>query len=326
MAALLQAVQDLMQAEYKKPAPLWRNIYTLPLANQRFLEQECSKPSEFDPLGHRRALFQQYRAGKTPFEARECEWGRVIVLYANEKQAVPWEIWGRILRCYASRRSAATKKGQSVENRSKACVYLLASTFNREFPVRGPITPAHINGGYTYHGNNQTIMIYRAEDATRVLIHELQHAAGLDCLEAGVDLVEAETEAWAELLYCGFLSRGDAALFRAMVDVQAHWMQEQNRRVARYLARWSTQGQSERSRSERARGQSERSRSDQERAYPFPWRYTVGKEEVWRRWGLVGPRVVAAHSPRGMYSLRLGAPPQAAVKGLHGVEVENVML
>jgi hypothetical protein len=306
MAALLQAVQDLMQAEFKKPAPLWRNIYTLPLVNQRFLERECSKPSEFDPLGHRRALFQQYRAGKTPFEARECEWGRVIVLYANEKQAVPWELWGRILRCYAARDQSKAQK---------ACVYLLASTFTREFPVRGPITPAHINGGYTYHGNNQTIMIYRAEDATRVLIHELQHAAGLDHLDAGVDLVEAETEAWAELLYCGFLSRGDAALFRAMVEVQANWMQEQNGRVGRYLARW-TQGQSESS-----RGQSERPR-----AMPFPWRYTVGKEEVWRRWGLVGPKVVAAHSPRGMYSLRLGAPPQAAVKELHGVEVGDVML
>jgi len=290
MTALLHAVLDLMQAEYAKPAPIWRNIYTLSPANHRFLEYECAKPSAFDPTNRRHALFRSYQQGKTPFEARECEWGRVIVLYENEHQAVPWELWGRILRCYASRKAKAPK----------ACVYLLASTVLREFPRRGPITPQHINGGYTYHGNNQTIMIFRAEDATRVLIHELQHASSLDHMRQGVDLVEAETEAWAELLYAGFLSRGDAAMFQALVEIQRIWMQEQNGRVVRHIMG--------------PRG--------------FPWRYTIGKEEVWRRWGLIeGPsRITAPHSPRGRYSLRLGAPPQVAIKALHGVGVDSTIL
>ena len=286
MAALLSATLALMQAEFSKPPPLWRSLYTLPRAQQQFLERECMKPSPFDPTDRRQALFRSYQQGKTPFEARECEWGRVIVLYEKENQAVPWELWGRILRCFSTKTS------------NKACVYLVATTALREFPRRGPITPQHINGGYTYHGNNQTIMIFRAEDATRVLIHELQHASSLDHLRLGVDLVEAETEAWAELLYAGFLSRGDSALFRALIEVQAIWMQEQNARVKRHIMG--------------PRG--------------FPWRYTIGKEEVWRRWGLVGAHCASPHSPRGRYSLRLGAPPPISVKGLHGVGADSTIL
>ena len=289
MAALLFAVLDLMQSEFAKPAPVWRNIYTLPRAQQQFLERECKKPSAFDPTQRRQSLFRSYQQGKTPFEARECEWGRVIVLYENDHQAVPWELWGRILRCYAAK-----------PNHRPACIYLVASTALREFPRRGPITPQHINGGYTYHGNNQTIMLFRAEDATRVLIHELQHASNLDDLRQDVDLIEAETEAWAELLYVGFLSRGDPSLFRALIEVQGLWMQEQNARVQRHLMG--------------PRG--------------FPWRYTIGKEDVWRRWGILStpPRLSPPHSPRGRYSLRLGAPPQAAIKALHGVAIDSTFL
>ena len=37
--------------------------------------------------------------------------------------------------------------------------------------------------------------IYKAEDATRVLIHELMHSSCADNHENGIDIVEAETEA-----------------------------------------------------------------------------------------------------------------------------------
>jgi hypothetical protein len=138
----------------------------------------------------------------------------------------------------------------------------------------------------------ETIVIYRAEDATRVLLHELQHASCLDHKEHGTDLVEAETEAWAELLYAGILSQGKKPLFYELVRKQADWMQAQNAVVKRHI--------------------------HHERQ--FPWRYTVGKEEVWRRWGLIQSVHSHSHPSKPMYSLRLTPPPSTALKRAFGID------
>jgi hypothetical protein len=143
----------------------------------------------------------------------------------------------------------------------------------------------------------ETVVIYRAEDATRVLIHELQHASCLDHMEQGVDIVEAETEAWAELLYAGLLSQGEKPLFHELVKKQADWMQAQNAVVKRHI------------------------HHDRQ----FPWRYTVGKEEVWQRWGLIdgvceGQGRISHTRASHMHSLRLTPPPSAALKRAFGVD------
>jgi hypothetical protein len=135
----------------------------------------------------------------------------------------------------------------------------MANSRKRVFPKEGiEIRPENINGGYTYPCNPETIMIYRAEDATRVLIHELQHSCCLDDMKLGVDQTEAETEAWAELLYIGFLSRGNKLKLNELLLKQSNWMIKQNRKVRKYI-----------------------------RNTEFPWRYTIGKEEVWRRWNIL---------------------------------------
>lgn len=290
MTALLSAVMNLIQHEFKKPEPRWRRHYSLSLEDKQDLEAECLHPSAFDPTGSRKKMYTAFLQGKIPFEIRECEYGRVIALYNNTRQSVPWGLWGRILRTYASR-----------DNKGPARVFFLANPSLREFPHRASsaITPRHINGGYTYNGDNRSIMIYRAEDATRVLIHELQHASALDHMECGVDHVEAETEAWAELLYMGFLSMGDQAMFDALVGMQSEWMMSQNKRVKRYIGATHT----------------------------FPWRYTVGKEEVWRRWGIL-KRTFSFRptSASPFYSLRLTAPPWAALKELHEVQPDSTIL
>ena len=282
--ALLDAVFDVVRYEYEKLEPVWKTSRMV-TTDHEFLEKECSTPSEFDPFGWRKQMYDMYLNGNAVVDVRECAYGRVVALGLRSVEdvlaGIPWGLWGRILRLYCG------------ASQSKAKIFFLASPYLRTIPSgTKPLGPENINGGYTYHCNMETIFIYRAEDATRVLIHELQHASCLDHMEQGVDMVEAETEAWAELLYAGLLSQGEKPLFHELVKKQADWMQTQNEVVKRHI--------------------------HHERQ--FPWRYTVGKEEVWERWGLLEGHSRASHaSPKPMHSLRLTPPPSAALKRDFGV-------
>ena len=281
IAILLETVRN----EFKKPAPSWQQVSLEP-TDLQFLNKECNQSSEFDPTNKRQTMYQNLVKGKAPVVIARCPYGQVTVVLENPGQRgdIPWALWARILRLYS----------EKIGNTAPFKVFFLASTSLRQFPSgTKPITPENINGGYTYHCNMETIFIYRAEDATRVLIHELQHASCLDHMEQGVDLVEAETEAWAELLYAGLLSQGGKPLFHELVKKQADWMEAQNAVVKRHI--------------------------HHERQ--FPWRYTVGKEEVWERWGLLQKNKNILHSRASphtlrhpMHSLRLTPPPSAALK------------
>jgi len=336
--ALLDATLALIQAEYKKPEVTWRSA-PINAKELAFLERECTKTVEFDPQGWRKEMFQRYKRGGR-MEVRECDYGRVVVLYHNDDQTVPWGLWGRILRLYGV----------------NACIYFLAHPALRQFPkgtirinnvsASYPIGPIHINGGYNYPCNAKEVMIYRAEDATRVLLHELQHASCLDSTpegrgilsrgtreteptpeqrgilssgkrenhDHGTDALEAETEAWAELLYAGVLSQGKRSVFLQLVQEQAAWFIEQNEQVKQHM-KTPTQ---------------------------FPYRYTIAKEAVWRRWGI---RDLAAKPPKAaqaqhslrlaahtsgaaspQHSLRLTPPPSAALKRIFGVRPDSTIL
>lgn len=277
--ALLDAVFDVVRYEYAKLEPVWKTSRIVS-TDREFLENECNNSSEFDPFGWRKQMFDMYLNGKAVVDVRECAYGRVVALGSQDMlDGIPWGLWGRILRLYCQ-----TKKAK---------IFFLASPYLRTIPAgTKPLGPENINGGYTYHCNMETIVIYRAEDATRVLLHELQHASCLDHMEQGVDIVEAETEAWAELLYAGLLSQGEKQLFHELVKKQADWMQAQNAVVKRHI--------------------------HHERQ--FPWRYTVGKEEVWERWGLLERNKNTSYaSPKPMHSLRLTPPPSAALQRAFGV-------
>ena len=293
--ALLDAVFDVVRYEYAKLEPVWKTSRMV-TTDHAFLEKECSTPSEFDPFGWRKQMFDMYLNGKAVVDVRECAYGRVVALGLRSVEdvlaGIPWGLWGRILRLY----SGNALRPPTPSQYKKAKIFFFASPYLRTIPSGSkPLGPENINGGYTYHCNMETIFIYRAEDATRVLLHELQHASCLDHMEQGVDMVEAETEAWAELLYAGLLSQGEKPLFHELVKKQADWMQAQNAVVKRHI--------------------------HHERQ--FPWRYTVGKEEVWERWGLLernknaSRASHASHNP--MHSLRLTPPPSAALKRDFGV-------
>jgi hypothetical protein len=161
------------------------------------------------------------------------------------------------------------------------------------------VRPRHINGGYTYSCDPTCVFVYRAEDATRVLIHELLHAACTDRKGVGLEQKEAETEAWAELLWCGFLTDGDLKPFKSLVRLQSAWMRGQVAGLVRG-AHFAVDG-----------GDT-----------PFPWRYTVGKMVMWRQWGVLDEDV----RPTRTRSLRLTVPPQAAFQRKFDVPVGSPFL
>ena len=137
--------------------------------------------------------------------------------------------------------------------------------------------PGQINGGYCIRCNPNTIVIYRAEDATRVLIHELLHATCSDSrlspLIPNVPYIESEAEAWAEIIH--------AILFNGVkgVNAQLEYSVRQNK-ILRDIY----------------------SVTDPE---SYAWRYTVGKEDVWRRIGFALPVAAAFPLPRVPRTLSL---------------------
>lgn len=272
MALLIDTVLQLVQQEYRLPAPVWTDDPTIRLTAKEtaFLERECRAESEFDPDQTRLEMWEGWKAGQLQGVLRRCAYGQVFAVLDRSfaPEDIPWELWGRILRLYT-------------ERTSPFCVYLFAKDRPRRFPrsPASPIQPTHINGGYTYPCKKDAILIYRAEDATRVLIHELQHASCLDHPQLGVDRVEAETEAWAELWYVALYSGGDPAAFQNALRRQSAWMLTQNKKVRRWIGNTRV----------------------------FPWRYTVGKEEVWRRWGILTQENMSRHHAAES-SLRLTAP------------------
>lgn len=260
-----------------------------------FLRDECYKESQFDPLNKRKEMFDRLIKQDTFYSCRRCPYGQIFVIWDNKKQEseLPWDLWARIFRIFDSGVHPPKNK---TNNYFK--IYFLANTNLREFPEKGhKIRPENINGGYTYPCNKQSVVIYRAEDATRVLIHELMHASCLDNHELGIDQVEAETEAWAELIYIAVLSQGKKFIFNSMVQRQSEYMRKQNRKVEEYLT------------------------------YPqeFPWRYTIGKQEIWERWGILSYEDSKPLIKIGR-SLRLTFPPDNTLKDRFNISKESTIL
>lgn len=297
--SIIYPLLRLVHKEFTHAAPKWSIVHSTDIS---FLEKECNTPSEFDPYHTRKNMMQRYKSGQSAIKTMRCEYGQVTVIYYDNTQYndIPWELWGRILRLYTDSFS---------KNKIKFKIFFLASPHLRTFPdgeitpynINGPHTmykphkpigPHNINGGYTYPCNHETIIIYRAEDATRVLIHELMHSCCLDNMALGIDQVEAETEAWAELIYIALLSRG-TAMFYTLLQKQSAWIINQNEKVVRHI---TTPKQ-------------------------FPWRYTIGKEEVWRRWNILKHASIDVGN-----SLRLTCPPTNSIKQSFGVTTKSTIL
>jgi hypothetical protein len=292
MSVLLNSVLDSIRHEFIQSAPIWTISYTIDQKDMEYLNNECTVGSEFDPNNRRKTLYNDMISGRVSTLVATCPYGKVVAILENVDQVldIPWPLWGRIMRLF-------TEKDKALQTPFK--VFFLANIHLRTFPEnRALITSENINGGYTYPGNRETIMIYRAEDATRVLIHEMMHSCSLDNQANGVDQVEAETEAWAELIYVGLLSKGVKKEFNELLRMQSEWMRKQNMKVKQHMRHPESK--------------------------EFPWRYTIGKEDVWRKWNISisqGRPFVSIGN-----SLRLTHPPSTVLKTRFQVRKESTIL
>jgi hypothetical protein len=188
-----------------------------------------------------------------------------VISYADSIEDL--EVWFRILRCLAS--------GEPTR------IVYFGNPTKRQPPLPGqPIRPIHINGGYTNHCDLRTIVIYRKEDGLRVLIHELLH--GL-CTDPHIDLphIEADTEAWAEIIYVGFKARGVKNVWTTLMKKQIQYSLEQANYVYKHHQVSSPMD--------------------------YGWRYISGRLEVWNSLGL-SPHSKKMSKTRKYRTLRLTDP------------------
>jgi hypothetical protein len=220
--------------------------------------QQALEDSAFDPLQLRRGMWQQLETGTAKLLCKSCEFAKVLYIHpVKARDTVPWDLWARIFQAFGKPNDGHIWR-----------VFWFPAEAKRQYPPIGtPITPAAVNGGYSYPCRSDTIVIYRAEEATRVLLHELLHAACCDPHGECLEKREANTETWAELLLVGLLSEGSLTKANQLWKIQAQWIANQN---AILRKRFGITNLSQ-----------------------YAWRYTLGREEVLATLGIQLPEPIS---------------------------------
>jgi hypothetical protein len=259
MPVLLDVLVEEVAALYKEPKAVWSN-YKPSQHDMKQLEQNSLANNTFDRAALKNQVWNEYKKGSYICIGKECEYGRVVALLSRGTK-IPLDDWGLIFKWF----------GKPAHG-EKWVVYWFGSDVKREFPKKGlRMGPEHVNGGYTMRCSSQGVFIYRVEEATRVLVHELVHAACLDPDPATtpVPVLEANTETWAELLLIAFRSGGNHAKAASLWNTQKAWIQKTNQRAAN--------------------AHSVRNQRD------YAWRYLNGRVEVYAQLGFdLGGRMTGA--------------------------------
>lgn len=249
MPVLLDILVEEVGALYKEPRAVWSN-YRPSQNDMKQLEQNSLANNTFDRAALKNQVWNEYKKGNYVCVGKECEYGRVVALLSRGTK-IPLDDWGLIFKWFGKPAGGG-----------KWVVYWFGSQVKREFPKKGlPMGPEHVNGGYTTRCSTEGIFIYRVEEATRVLVHELVHAACLDPDPATtpVPILEANTETWAELLLIAFRSGGNFEKAASLWNAQKAWIQKTNQRAVS--------------------AHSVRNQKD------YAWRYLNGRAEVYARLG-----------------------------------------
>jgi hypothetical protein len=228
-------------------------------------------------------MWQGYRAGTVRLVCKTCRQAKVIILHEAAKPCPDvWRTWGYIFQLYGQGATGwhrQTGTGWHRQTDTGWRVGLFAAQEPRILPAPGqPVGPEHVNGGYTIPCKQNRIIIYREEECTRVLLHELFHASCSDRL-ASLPHMEAETESWAEWVLVALASKGDLELAVKLMKKQLRWMSAQHRVLRAFYG--------------------------VSKPEDFAWRYTLGREHAYERLGL---RVPISKGTSHVTSFRLTVP------------------
>ena len=218
-------------------------------------EMEAYRDSQFDPMKLRLNLWKQKDAANASIFCKSCALARVLWIQPHGTQIEPpWEEWSRIFQWLGP-------APQGI----KWTVYWFPAHIKRILPPIGQqVGPQNINGGYCFPCNPLSIVVYRFEEATRVLLHEILHAACTDPPQAPLPWKEAVTETWAELFLVALCSKGDMGKAKQFWKLQSQWIAKQNTTLQESYGIMSSED--------------------------YAWRYTLGREHVLQNLGVVLPK------------------------------------
>jgi hypothetical protein len=239
---------------YKMQALSWREQKATDEDLEHF-RREAADGTQFDPTGLKAGIWKGYQEGSIELHCKMCGIGRVVALLPKGVQ-IPVDSWGRVFQLF----------GKPVKGLHWT-VYWFGAEAPRCFPKDGELLAAeHLNGGYTTICSTRGIFIYRLEEATRVLIHELLHAA---CLDPPGSLPEREAtvESWAEVILVALRAKGSETKAAHLWRLQTQWVADTNKRAAR---------------AHRVKGQDD-----------YAWRYMNGRADVYKSLGIALPEAVS---------------------------------
>lgn len=248
-----------IQMEYKKPPPVYKLVK--PSSDDiQYIKENAAPNDPFDSLGLKRETLDALESGKA--HILKCSAGSLgtilIVSFDKDPIKLLWNTWWRIVRILAT---------------GPVRILIYAHPKERLTPERGlPIDKEHVNGGAAMRCDPRSVVIYRKEEVTRVLCHELFHTTCSDPYHLDTPQIEADTEAWAELVLCALAAQGNMNVWNANMKQQIIWSLKQAATVRDF--------------------------HDVQGPKNYGWRYLTGRLDVWRRLGISVSEIPA----RGMYT------------------------
>lgn len=253
-----------IQEEYRRSPPRFKVTDPTP-QDLTYIQTLGQEQDPFDTLHLKRECWDAYQNGTATIQKCTSVWGEIVWLeMKNAPFPKPWKTWWRAIRLLVNK---------------PVRIIIFGHPRARMMPVRhgAHIQAEHINGGMAMRCDPQTIVLYRQEELTRVLIHELFHASCSDPYHEATPQIEADTEAWAEMVLCAMAAKGE----------RQEWIRQMREQIEYAVRQAATARTNHHVRSPREYG----------------WRYLIGRLDVWRRLGIHVPSSVTVDRP--IQSLRL---------------------
>lgn len=173
--------------------------------------KKSTEDSFFDKQKLRSHMLEELQKGNAVLLCKKCKYAKVIVIaYPHSIPAIPWTLWGSVVSSFGPRKVPWR-------------ILWFANPTPKELP-----NLQFINSGYTIPCTPNQVVIYREEESTRVLIHELLHAACTDNPLHDDSTRESLTEVWAELFLIALCANGSKQKAMALWKSQSQWISNQH--------------------------------------------------------------------------------------------------
>jgi len=184
--------------------------------DKAWIEKNALEEDPYDFLNLKENMFNEYKNNTATLQKQTCALGTILAISKEPIPPKTWTTWWHCIRLVIPKKEV------------RIVFYLHPQT--RQLPAKGlPIEPQHINGGMTMPCDSKTVIIYRKEEATRVLLHELFHASCTDPYEKPQPFIEADCETWAEIALCALKAKGDVRQFEQLITEQIVYATNQSR-------------------------------------------------------------------------------------------------